>query len=161
MERRRLKLPLLNYKRQLTRGQLRVAHCECFLECSASERVVPCRYGCVVNSKSRVTTTNQQQRVVLATGASSGIGKVIARQLIQDGLKVVVAARSVDKMADLKSLGAHVISLDISREESIAAAVAEIEKSCGGVDSSLIMPVLASMVQSRTCRLRMPVTSLR
>ena len=73
-------------------------------------------------------------RTALVTGASSGMGKVIAKQLIKDGMTVVVAARRIEQMNDLKALGAHPIALDISRDESIMAAVSEIEARFGGVD---------------------------
>ena len=73
-------------------------------------------------------------KTALVTGASSGIGKAIAEQLIGDGLSVIVAARRVDRMDDLKARGAHAIALDVSKEESIVAAVGEIVGSHGGVD---------------------------
>lgn len=73
-------------------------------------------------------------KTALVTGASSGMGKVIARQLVKDGLTVVVAARRVEQMEDLKALGAHLIALDISKDESILAAVSEIEARFGGID---------------------------
>ncbi|WDR06086.1 oxidoreductase [Devosia rhodophyticola] len=73
-------------------------------------------------------------KVALVTGASSGMGKVIAKQLIKDGLSVIVAARRLEKMDDLQALGAHPIALDISNEQSIAAAVSEIKTQFGGVD---------------------------
>ena len=73
-------------------------------------------------------------KTALVTGASSGIGKAIAEQLIKDGLSVIVAARRVDRMGDLKALGAHPIALDVSKEESIVRAVEEIVSSHGGVD---------------------------
>ncbi|WDR03005.1 oxidoreductase [Devosia algicola] len=74
------------------------------------------------------------QQIALVTGASSGMGKVIAKQLIKDGLTVIVAARRVGKMDDLEGLGAHPIALDISKEESITEAVHIIRERFGGVD---------------------------
>ncbi|STV72562.1 short chain dehydrogenase [Klebsiella michiganensis] len=38
-----------------------------------------------------------EKKTALVTGASSGMGKAIARRLIQDGYQVYVAARSIDK----------------------------------------------------------------
>lgn len=73
-------------------------------------------------------------RIALVTGASSGMGKEIAKALIQDGLTVIVAARRVEKMDDLKALGAHPISLDIANEASITALVDEITNTFGSVD---------------------------
>lgn len=74
------------------------------------------------------------KNVALVTGASSGMGKVIAVRLLQDGFTVIAAARRTEQMSDLKKLGAEVIPLDISKEESISAAVSEIEGKFGGVD---------------------------
>jgi NAD(P)-dependent dehydrogenase (short-subunit alcohol dehydrogenase family) len=73
-------------------------------------------------------------QVALVTGASSGMGKVIARQLIKDGLTVVVAARRTEQMADLAALGASPIALDVSDAGSRQAAVASITDRFGGVD---------------------------
>jgi NAD(P)-dependent dehydrogenase (short-subunit alcohol dehydrogenase family) len=78
--------------------------------------------------------TNTTKKTALVTGASSGMGKVIAQQLLKDGLNVVVAARRVDKMDDLRAAGAHPIALDVSKEESLKAAVETINSEFGGVD---------------------------
>lgn len=74
------------------------------------------------------------QKTALVTGASSGMGKVIAKQLIKDGLTVVVAARRVEQMDDLKDLGAHPVAMDVSDDAGRKAALAEITAKFGGVD---------------------------
>ena len=76
----------------------------------------------------------QDKKTALVTGASSGMGKVIARRLIQDGYQVYAAARSVEKMNDLAQLGARPLRMDISRDEDILAAVDTIVSQTGGVD---------------------------
>ncbi|MGC3960161.1 MAG: oxidoreductase [Verrucomicrobiota bacterium] len=81
-----------------------------------------------------MNTTQQKQKVALVTGASSGMGKVIATRLIEGGFKVIAAARRSGEMNDLKKLGADIIALDVSNEESITAAAAKIEADFGGVD---------------------------
>lgn len=78
--------------------------------------------------------TNPSAQVALVTGASSGIGKAIAEQLLEDGLTVIVAARSYDKMADLEARGAHRLCLDVTNDESIQNAVSEILAAYGAVD---------------------------
>ncbi len=70
----------------------------------------------------------------LVTGASSGMGKSIARRLIADGYLVYVAARNVDRMADLAELGAIPLRMDISQDADLLAAVATITQKSGGVD---------------------------
>jgi len=73
-------------------------------------------------------------KTVLVTGASSGMGKETARKLLADGYTVYVAARRVDRMADLEALGATALAMDISRDEQIVAAVERITTENGGVD---------------------------
>ncbi|MEM7421983.1 MAG: SDR family oxidoreductase [Pseudomonadota bacterium] len=47
-----------------------------------------------------------KEKVVLITGASSGIGEASAKTLVNNGHKVILTARSEDKLAELvKSLG--------------------------------------------------------
>lgn len=74
------------------------------------------------------------KKTALVTGASSGMGKAIAKRLIQDGYQVYVAARSVDKMSDLSELGAHTLRMDVSKDEEIVAGVDTILAQTGGVD---------------------------
>ena len=73
-------------------------------------------------------------KIVLVTGASSGIGKATAKSLIGKGYKVYVAARRLSKMDDLKDLGAIPVQMDITNEEDVQAVVNQIETENGGVD---------------------------
>jgi NAD(P)-dependent dehydrogenase (short-subunit alcohol dehydrogenase family) len=73
-------------------------------------------------------------KTVLVTGASSGIGKETARRLLEDGYKVYVAARRLEKMRDLEKLGATAVEMDITREEDIVAVVKRITAEQGGID---------------------------
>ena len=77
---------------------------------------------------------NQIPRTALVTGASSGMGKEIAIRLIRDGYRVFVAARQLEKMEDLRALGAEPLRMDISNEADIVAAVDTILSRTGGVD---------------------------
>ncbi len=63
------------------------------------------------------------KKVALVTGASSGIGKETSKMLIADGYTVYVAARRLEKMADLSQLGAHLLELDLANDASIKKAV--------------------------------------
>ncbi len=73
-------------------------------------------------------------KTILVTGASAGIGKATAELLLKDGFTVYVAARRVEKMADLERLGAKPIAMDITNDDQVAAAVERIKEETGGVD---------------------------
>jgi NAD(P)-dependent dehydrogenase (short-subunit alcohol dehydrogenase family) len=75
-----------------------------------------------------------RRKIALITGASSGIGKSIALALLKEGYEVYGAARRLEKMAEIKDAGGKVISLDVTSEVSISAAVDQIVKESGGVD---------------------------
>ena len=65
-------------------------------------------------------------KVILITGASSGMGKLSAQDLINAGHKVYCVARSVDKMQDLALIGGKVMKMDVTNEEDIENVVKEI-----------------------------------
>ena len=67
------------------------------------------------------------EMTVLVTGANRGIGLELARQLIEDGHKVIGTARKPAEAADLKSLGAEVMQLDVIDSESVAAMASALE----------------------------------
>ena len=75
-----------------------------------------------------------KNKTVLITGASSGIGKETAKQLVAGGYTVYTAARRVEKMDDLKARGCVPLKMDITKEEDIVAAVNRIREEQGGVD---------------------------
>ncbi|MDO9608820.1 MAG: oxidoreductase [Brevundimonas sp.] len=74
------------------------------------------------------------KKSALVTGASSGMGKEIAKRLIRDGYQVYVAARRTDDMEDLRKLGAEPLRMDISVEADIVAVADVIQATTGGVD---------------------------
>jgi len=74
------------------------------------------------------------KKVILLTGASSGIGKETAKKLISEEHTVYVAARRVAKMDDLVKLGAVSIEMDITKEEDIQKAVKKVLDDQGRID---------------------------
>lgn len=66
------------------------------------------------------------KKVILITGASSGIGKDAALQLIEDGHIVYGAARRLDHMQDIQQAGGHIIEMDVTNESQIIAAVQQV-----------------------------------
>ncbi len=65
-------------------------------------------------------------RVMLITGASSGIGAAVARQAASEGFRLVLLARSKEKLEALQSeLGGDVLVVptDVSSQDELQAAV--------------------------------------
>ncbi|MGF6927046.1 NAD(P)-dependent dehydrogenase (short-subunit alcohol dehydrogenase family) [Chitinophaga sp. W2I13] len=86
---------------------------------------------------------NLQEKTILITGASSGIGKQIAISIASMGAKVILAARNAEKLTNVKELldgsGHIVLSLDITDEIAIAAAVDKIPPLDGIVHAAGIL----------------------
>ncbi len=80
-------------------------------------------------------SNSKQSKVALVTGASAGIGKAIVRRLLSDGWVVYGGARRVDNMADIGSEGAKVLSLDVTDEASMQAAVDQLLAAEGRIDA--------------------------
>jgi len=84
--------------------------------------------------------TNQQyfkDKVVIVTGASSGIGLAAARLFAGCGAKVVMAARSLEKMeAEAAGLGGDVLCVrcDVSKEADCKALVEKTVERFGRID---------------------------
>jgi NAD(P)-dependent dehydrogenase (short-subunit alcohol dehydrogenase family) len=79
-------------------------------------------------------------RVAFVTGASSGLGAQFAKTLAAAGAGVVLAARRLERLkalrAEIEAVGgdAHVVQLDVTRHDSIKAAVAHAETEMGAID---------------------------
>lgn len=80
-------------------------------------------------------------KVIVVTGASSGIGLAAARALVREGAHVVLAARSVDTLeaeADrLRGGGgsAVAVAMDVTSDASVVAAVETVVRRFGRIDA--------------------------
>jgi NAD(P)-dependent dehydrogenase (short-subunit alcohol dehydrogenase family) len=80
-----------------------------------------------------------QDRMVLVTGASSGLGRHFALMLAGAGARVALAARRLDKLqevaAEIRSAGgtAHAVEMDVTRTETIGPAFDAAETALGPI----------------------------
>lgn len=74
------------------------------------------------------------KKVILITGASSGMGKETAKALIQQGHIVYTVARRIDQMQDLKTMGGRPMQMDVTQESDIQHVVDTIIQQEGKID---------------------------
>lgn len=79
-----------------------------------------------------MNTINSNERVILVTGASSGIGALTARRLAERGYRVAGAARRTDLVRRLPKV--LPVPLDLADPDSIERAVAYVEQTFGPVE---------------------------
>ncbi|MBQ1408577.1 MAG: SDR family NAD(P)-dependent oxidoreductase [Bacteroidales bacterium] len=73
-------------------------------------------------------------KVILITGASSGIGFDAARELARQGHKVYAAARRTELMEPLKADGVVTMRMDVTDEESMRKGVEKVVAAEGRID---------------------------
>lgn len=74
------------------------------------------------------------RKVILITGASSGIGYDAAQTLARQGHKVYAAARRVEKMEPLKADGVTPMAMDVTDSQSMATGVQTVLEAEGRID---------------------------
>ena len=74
-------------------------------------------------------------KVILVTGASSGIGFDAAEALARQGHRVYAAARRVERMEPLKAFGVVPLRMDVTDEASMEAGVKTILETEGRIDA--------------------------
>lgn len=97
--------------------------------------------------------SSMQNKGVIVTGASSGIGRATAKRFASDGAKVSLVARTEEALSDLsgeiEALGgqALVIASDLLDEAAPARIVEQTVKEFGGID---VLVNAAGIIQSGT-----------
>lgn len=81
-----------------------------------------------------------KNKIILVTGASSGIGRACAKEFIALGAKVIMAARRVERMKEvvkelnLTSEQAHIIELDVKNQQQVEQAIQSLPAQWKNID---------------------------
>jgi NAD(P)-dependent dehydrogenase (short-subunit alcohol dehydrogenase family) len=76
--------------------------------------------------------SRQQEKTILITGCSTGIGYCVAKGLKQRGYRVIATARRKESVAQLESEGFESLQLDLSSSDSIHLAFKHVMKRTDG-----------------------------
>ncbi|MBU5617917.1 SDR family NAD(P)-dependent oxidoreductase [Psychrobacter sp. TAE2020] len=109
-------------------------------------------------------TDSRNKLNIVITGATSGIGKQLAKDYLSSGHKVYAVGRDEEALAELKDLGAVPIALDLMDRQKVIAAFAKIEQIdlaiCGaGTCEYLDMPNFDSEVFMKVMSVNMGTLS--
>ena len=78
-----------------------------------------------------------EKKVWFITGCSTGFGRALATELLENGYRVAVTARNAEKVADLVAINpdnALAIALDVTNKQQVADAVSKAEEHFGRID---------------------------
>lgn len=95
----------------------------------------------MLSKKELINRDYYEGRVIWITGASSGIGEALAEALAKTGAKLILSARSEDKLKQLsEKLGENCsyIPFDVSDKEANQQAIKEIDNQHGRLDTIIL-----------------------
>jgi short-subunit dehydrogenase len=106
----------------------------------SAERRPPWRFGSHKDGLHAGANQSPPWDIALITGASSGIGEALARNLAARGVHVILAAR---RMAELRRIAMEIrssggvataVKLDVSKTDELAEKLTALDKKFGGID---------------------------
>lgn len=106
----------------------------------SAERRPPWRFGSHKDGLHAGANQSPPWDIALITGASSGIGEALARNLAARGVHVILAAR---RMAELRRIAMEIrssggaataVKLDVSKTDELAQKLTALDKKFGGID---------------------------
>src|SRR6185503_19906369 len=74
-------------------------------------------------------------QVALVTGGGRGIGRLIARELADAGMRVAVAARNTSQVEETaREIDGLAVTADVSKQQDVEARTATVERELGPID---------------------------
>ena len=81
--------------------------------------------------------SNLENKIILITGASAGIGRATAIKCAEQGAKLILCARRIEKLQELSKqlqTETHLIELDVQKRDSVEKAIASLPKEWQAID---------------------------
>lgn len=75
-----------------------------------------------------------KDRVIVVTGAASGIGLALATRFVQEGAKVIASDRSPQGAAKAQEIGARFVQVDVGNEQEIKGLIDDVLSKEGHID---------------------------
>lgn len=75
-----------------------------------------------------------KDKVIVVTGAASGIGLALATRFVKEGAKVIASDRNPDGAVRAQEIGARFIAADISHEEGVKGIIDDVLAQEGHID---------------------------
>ena len=75
---------------------------------------------------------------IWVTGASSGIGAALARELADRGASVAISARNTDKLREVAGDRMTVVPVDITDRDAVLAAAGAVREALGDIDIAVL-----------------------
>lgn len=75
-----------------------------------------------------------KDKVIVVTGAASGIGLALATRFVKEGAKVIASDRNPDGAVRAQEIGARFIAADISQEEGVKGIIDDVLAQEGHID---------------------------
>ncbi len=76
-------------------------------------------------------------KIAIVTGAGTGVGQVVAKKLSEDGMKVMLIGRRLEKLEETKAIcngNVEMFSLDVSKADDVEKFYKNIESTYGRLD---------------------------
>ena len=93
-------------------------------------------------------------RTAFISGASAGIGEATAKALASNGVNLILTARRIDKLENLKNslekeykIKVKVIKIDFSKSEDIVNALNSLEDEWKNIEETLYLSSISGLVE--------------
>ena len=92
--------------------------------------------GAYISKSNTEFTDGLKDKLVVITGGGSGIGLEMAKSFANDGAKVIITGRHLDKLEEAAKIHKNIVPFqcDVSKDDDVKKLANAVETKYGGVD---------------------------